>query len=55
MKRMRHKGGVSLERRIFPYVMIAPNLLIFMIFIAIPAVYGFVYSLTDCGGLRERV
>lgn len=53
MKRMRRKGGVSLERRIFPYVMIAPNLLIFMIFIAIPAVYGFVYSLTDWGGYGE--
>lgn len=53
MRKKGHKGGVSLERKIFPYVMIAPNLLIFIIFIAIPAVYGFVYSLTDWGGYGE--
>lgn len=41
------------KRAIFPYLMIFPNLLIFLIFIAIPAIFGFIYSLTDWGGVGE--
>ena len=49
----RTKSLKSMERRIFPYVMIAPNLLIFLLFIAIPAVFGVWYSLHDWSGLGE--
>ncbi len=39
--------------KIFPYLLILPNLLIFAIFIAVPAVFGVAYSLTDWGGIGE--
>lgn len=39
--------------KVFPYLMILPNLFIFTVFIAVPAVFGFVYSLTDWGGLGD--
>ena len=43
----------STEMKIFPYLLILPNLLIFAIFIAVPAVFGVAYSLTDWGGIGE--
>lgn len=48
------RSGRSLttwQRKIFPYVMIAPNLLIFGIFIVIPAIYGLWYSLHSWSGI----
>lgn len=52
MKNAKRKGSIqSAEMKVFPYLMILPNLFIFTIFIAVPAVFGFVYSLTDWGGL----
>lgn len=39
--------------KVFPYLLILPNLLIFAIFIAVPAVFGVFYSLTDWGGIGE--
>ena len=53
MKKAKRSSIASTEMKIFPYVMIAPNLLIFLIFIAVPAVFGLVYSLTDWGGIGE--
>ena len=53
MKNAKRSSIASTEMKIFPYVMIAPNLLIFLIFIAVPAVFGLVYSLTDWGGIGE--
>lgn len=53
MKKKKRKNGVSLERKLFPYVMIAPNLFIFTVFIAVPAVNGLIYSLTDWSGIGE--
>ncbi len=41
---------VSTERKIIPYIFISPNLLIFTIFIAIPAVFGLLYSFTNWSG-----
>lgn len=41
----------ALDRRIFPYLLIAPNALIFIIFIVIPACYGFYFSLTEWKGI----
>ena len=46
----KEKRLVSTERKIIPYVFIAPNLLIFTIFIAIPAVFGLLYSFTNWSG-----
>lgn len=51
MEKPKTKKKASLERTLFPYMMILPNLLIFVIFIAVPAVFGFVYSLTDWEGI----
>lgn len=51
MEKSKSKKRASLERTLFPYMMILPNLLIFVIFIAVPAVFGFVYSLTDWEGV----
>ena len=48
---MKKNKITSLEMRIFPYAMIFPNLLIFLLFIAIPVCLGFYYSLTDWRGL----
>ena len=54
MKDAKRKGSIqSAEMKVFPYLMIFPNLFIFAIFIAVPAVFGFAYSLTDWGGLGE--
>lgn len=51
MKKRKGNGISSLEMRVFPYVLILPNLLIFVLFIAIPAVMGMYYSLTDFKGI----
>lgn len=40
-----------MERKIFPYLLIAPNALIFIIFIVIPACFGFYFSLTEWKGI----
>lgn len=50
-KKKSGKGITSLEMRIFPYALILPNLLIFVLFIAVPAVMGMYYSLTDFKGI----
>mgnify|MGYP000853092941 CR=1 FL=1 len=39
------------EKKIFPYVLIAPNALIFLIFIIVPACFGFYFSLTEWKGI----
>ena len=51
MKKSKRSSLSSTEMKIFPYLMIAPNLLIFAAFIAVPAVFGLIYSLTDWGGI----
>ena len=50
-KNKKGRGIKSLEMRIFPYALILPNLLIFVLFIAIPAVMGMYYSMTDFKGI----
>ena len=50
-KNKKGRGIKSLEMRIFPYALILPNLLIFVLFIAIPAVMGIYYSMTDFKGI----
>lgn len=39
------------SKKIFPYILIAPNALIFAIFIVIPACCGFYFSLTEWKGI----
>ncbi len=52
----RSKGYTgSLEMKVFPYMLILPNLFIFVAFIAVPAVFGLYYSLTNWKGLGEPV
>ncbi len=41
----------SWKVKIFPYVLVAPNALIFSLFIALPALFGFWFSLTKWTGL----
>lgn len=53
MKQKKKGRASSLEMKVFPYVMILPNLLIFSIFILVPAFFGFGYSLTDWAGIGE--
>lgn len=43
----------KLKRQIAPYLFVLPNLLIFFIFIVIPAFVGLYYSFTDYDGLSE--
>lgn len=40
-----------MERRVIPYILIAPNALIFILFIAVPALFGLRYSLTEWSGI----
>lgn len=49
----KEKSLDTLERKIFPYLLIAPNMLIFLLFIAIPAVYGMFLSFTDWNGFSN--
>lgn len=53
MKKQKTSSITSTEMKVFPYLLILPNLLIFAIFIAVPAVFGVFYSLTDWGGIGE--
>lgn len=49
--KQQHKGSItSKEMRVFPYLLILPNFLIFTIFIIVPAIFGIYYSLTDWSG-----
>ena len=38
-------------KKLFPYLLIAPNALIFTIFIVVPACFGFYFSLTEWQGI----
>lgn len=44
----------AIDRQLFPYLLIAPNALIFIIFIVIPACFGFYFSLTEWKGIGAR-
>lgn len=52
MKKKKNYSG-SLEMKLIPYLFITPNALIFTLFIAVPAVFGFYFSLTDWKGIGE--
>lgn len=41
------------KQKVVPYMFLAPNLLIFSIFIILPALIGLYYSFTDFDGLRD--
>jgi len=43
----------KIERKIIPYLFLTPNLLIFGIFVIIPALYGVIYSFTNFDGLSK--
>lgn len=45
----------SLEMKLFPYFLIAPNLIIFFAFIAVPACFGLYYSLNQWTGIGQPV
>lgn len=47
----RKKRLIPWQQRIFPYVLITPNTLIFLVFIIVPAIQGVRYSLTEWSGL----
>ena len=47
------KSLSSLEMKVFPYLLIAPNALIFGLFIALPALFGFGFSLTQWSGMGD--
>ena len=51
----KRRGVKSLQQTIFPYFLIAPNTLIFLCFIIIPAIYGVYYSLTEWQGVGTPV
>lgn len=52
--KQQHKGSItSKEMRVFPYLLILPNFLIFTIFIIVPAIFGIYYSLTDWTGIGD--
>lgn len=40
-----------MNRKLFPYLLIAPNALIFIIFIVVPAFFGLYFSLTEWKGI----
>ncbi|WP_010277289.1 carbohydrate ABC transporter permease [Paenibacillus senegalensis] len=41
------------KKTIAPYLFILPNLIIFSVFIVLPAIFGLVYSFTDYDGLND--
>lgn len=41
----------AMEKKLFPYLLIAPSALIFTIFIVVPACFGFYFSLTEWKGI----
>ena len=49
------KGVISWKQKIFPYVLIAPNTIIFVVFIIVPAICGIYYSMTEWKGIGEPV
>lgn len=51
MARAKKLGITSLEMKVIPYVLIAPNFLIFTLFIVLPAFFGLYYSFTEWSGL----
>lgn len=51
----KRRGVKSLQQKIFPYILIAPNAMIFLCFIIIPAFFGIYYSMTDWQGIGEPV
>ena len=53
MKKQKKGSITSTEMRVFPYLLILPNFLIFTIFIIVPALFGLYYSLTDWAGIGE--
>jgi alpha-1,4-digalacturonate transport system permease protein len=46
-KRIKKERGVEFKQKVVPYLFLAPNLLIFSIFIILPALIGFYYSFTN--------
>jgi len=53
---MRKKARLgSMEMRVFPYMLVLPNLFIFVTFIAVPAVFGIYYSMTSWKGIGEPI
>ena len=56
MKKIKKKQGVtSLEMKLFPYLLILPNLFIFATFIAVPALFGAYFSLNKWSGMSAPV
>ena len=56
MQSMKKRRGItSLEMRVFPYILIAPNFLLFQLFGTLPALFGVYYSLTEWSGIGEPV
>ena len=51
----KRRGITSLEMRVFPYILIAPNFLLFQLFGTLPALFGVYYSLTEWSGIGEPV
>lgn len=47
------KSLLTFKTKIVPYLFLAPNLIIFSIFIILPAIIGVYYSFTDFDGLRS--
>lgn len=43
----------KLRQTIIPYLFVLPNIIVFSVFIVIPALLGFVYSMHDYDGLNE--
>ena len=54
-KKSRKRGVKSTQQKIFPYLLIAPNTLIFLCFIIVPAIFGVYYSMTTWKGTGEPV
>ena len=56
MQSMKKRRGItSLEMRVFPYILIAPNFLLFQLFGTLPALFGVYYSLPEWSGIGEPV
>lgn len=52
MKR-KHKGVISLQQKVFPYLLILPNTLVFFTFVIVPAFGGVYYSMTEWKGIGQ--
>ena len=53
MKGKNLKNNKSLEYRLFPYLMVLPNFLVFLVFIIIPFFYGTIISFADWKGIGK--